>query len=292
MSQDNQFIQLFVSRPNWVADEFRPGMDGFLSLLKSSGFRPRTIGASDRPLGAPLDEVIRLMDLCSAAVILGYPQVVVATGTIKGTTITEVLELPTEWNHIEASLAYAKRLPLLVISHEGMRRGIFDRGALGSFIYELNLTNPAWPLSAGLPEALDQLRDRAANVRVPDAKDAAILDDVGRLEGLYLRGSETCVTMKDAFLELQGIFAVGVTAAGLADYMGKRVGADVPSNVASTMLGQLVAWGLLRCERHAAGTVGQEDVFIVTSPRGEQLLRHLMNSAVPVKSTITLRTRD
>jgi hypothetical protein len=31
--------------------------------------------------------------------------------------------LPTEWNHIEAALAYSQQLPLLVIHHRGIKRG-------------------------------------------------------------------------------------------------------------------------------------------------------------------------
>ena len=122
-------MDVFVSRPTWVAAEFEAGLAAFLRVLRSLDLTPRTLGATDYPSKAPLDEVIALMGKCAGAVILGYPQLVVETGHLKGVPINQALELPTEWNHIEAGLAYARELPLLVIHHRGVRRGIFDRGA-------------------------------------------------------------------------------------------------------------------------------------------------------------------
>lgn len=117
-------IDVFVSRPTWIPEEFREGLEGFLGLLKALELEPRTLGATDYPTKAPLDEVISLLDQCGGAVILGYPQIVVREGIVKGKTVQNEL-LATEWNHIEAGLAYARALPLLVIHHIGVGRGIF-----------------------------------------------------------------------------------------------------------------------------------------------------------------------
>jgi hypothetical protein len=154
--QEREMIDVFVSRPTWVADNFRAGLEHFLGFLGSVGLKPRTIGATDYPSKAPLDEVIRLMDCCAGAVILGYPQIVATAGSLKDQSLQAPLTLPTEWNHIEAGLAYARGLPLLVIHHRGVCRGIFDRGAISSFVYELDLEEPAWPLS-------DQVRGAVEN---------------------------------------------------------------------------------------------------------------------------------
>lgn len=128
-------INIFCSRPTWVAEEFKEGLTGFLAFLGTHGLKPRTIGSTDYPTESPLDEVMRIMDECEGAIILGYPQIYVMKGNIKGVEKNE-FPLPTEWNHIEATLAYAKKLPLLLIHHKGISRGIFDRGAIGKFIYE------------------------------------------------------------------------------------------------------------------------------------------------------------
>jgi hypothetical protein len=116
-------------------------------MLETMGLRPRTLGRTDYPSKAPLDEVLALLDECAGAVILGYPQIVVTSGVLKGKPVSNELLLPTEWNHIEAGLAYARQLPLLVIHHVGIVRGIFDRGAISSYLYERDLQPPEWSLA-------------------------------------------------------------------------------------------------------------------------------------------------
>jgi len=146
-------IDVFISRPTIVAEEFREGLRGFLAFLGTHDLKPRTIGSTDYPTESPLVEVIRLMDECEGAVILGYPQIYVITGNIKGLDKND-FPLPTEWNHIEATLAFSKNLPLLLIHHKGISRGIFDRGAISKFIYEKDLSENNWFLSDNISGAL------------------------------------------------------------------------------------------------------------------------------------------
>lgn len=153
-SLDFDASNVFLSRPTWVGEDFRPGLDGFIRMLQGMGLHPRTLGTTDYPNKAPLDEVIALLEKCSGAVILGLPQISVTGGLLKGSAIAEELLLPTEWNHIEAGLAYARGLPLLAIHHLGVRRGIFDRGAMSTFLYERDLASPAWPLAEDLQGAI------------------------------------------------------------------------------------------------------------------------------------------
>ena len=147
-------IDVFLSRPTWLPDEFTNGLTRFLSFLKTHDLKPHTIGATDYPNQGPLDEVIALIDRCRGAIILGYPQIVIAEGRIKDLPIQGEVLLPTEWNHIEAGLAYARSLPLLVIHHIGVIRGIFDRGAINNFIYEVDLRASDWPLTPQISGAL------------------------------------------------------------------------------------------------------------------------------------------
>jgi hypothetical protein len=146
-------IDIFVSRPTWVADEFKEGLNGFLSFLDSHDIKPRTLGSTDYPTDSPLDEVINIMDECKGVIILGYPQIYLASGKIKGRENIDIL-LPTEWNHIEATLAYVKKKPLLIIHHKGITRGIFEHGAISKFIYEKDLSKQNWFLSENIKGAL------------------------------------------------------------------------------------------------------------------------------------------
>ena len=146
-------IDVFISRPTWVSTEFSEGLEGFLSFLSTMEFTPRTIGATDYPTECPLDEVIKLLDECQGIIVLGYPQIILKKGFIKNKP-TNNLQLPTEWNHIEASLAYSKGLPILVIHHKGVRRGIFEHGAINKYIYEKDLSKVNWFLSQNITGAL------------------------------------------------------------------------------------------------------------------------------------------
>ena len=162
-------INVFVSRPNWIATQYRDGLQRFLGMLEALSLRPRTIGATDYPVKSPLDEVIKLMKGCRGAVVLGYPQIEATVGSIKGAAITSSLLLPTEWNQIEAGLAYARELPLLVIHHIGVSRGIFDRGALNNFLFAKDLADPAWAASEEIGGALRAWRDDVLGYAPTDA---------------------------------------------------------------------------------------------------------------------------
>jgi hypothetical protein len=151
---------IFLSRPTWVSPDFSGGLDGFTSLLKSIGLNPRTLGTTDYPHQSPLDEVIRIMDECEAAIILGYPQIEITSGRLKDKPIELPTYLGTEWNHIEAALAYSKKLPLLVIHHQDVSRGIFDRGTLNSYVHKIDLTESAWCLKDAISGAIKSWREQ------------------------------------------------------------------------------------------------------------------------------------
>lgn len=149
-------MDIFVSRPTWVSTEFEAGLEVFLTSLTNLGLVPRTLGSSDYPSKAPLDEVIEIMDECSGAVILGYPQVLVSQGEVKGRELETEMLLPTEWNHIEAALAYSKGIPLILFHHKGVSRGIFDRGVMNAFIHEVDFSSPTWSMDSALNGAIQK----------------------------------------------------------------------------------------------------------------------------------------
>jgi len=163
--------EIFVSRPSTIKPEYEPGLQRFLSLLHSHELNPRTLGTTDYPQSSPLDEVIRIMDQCVGSIILGYPQITVTNGSILNTPIDKAIILPTEWNHIEAALAYNKKLPLLIIHDIGVQRGIFDRGTLNGFLHEIDLTDSAWCLTESVIGALKTWKDKiTSSTRESDTK--------------------------------------------------------------------------------------------------------------------------
>jgi hypothetical protein len=139
--------EVFLSRPNWIPNTFEKGINNFYNLLKSIELNPRTIGQSDFPNESPLNEVINLMAKCEGTIVLGIPQIEIDNGNIKGTNINNKIILGTEWNHIEAALAYSIGHPLLIIHHKNVSRGIFDRGTCNSFLYEVDMDDSSWAIS-------------------------------------------------------------------------------------------------------------------------------------------------
>lgn len=172
---------IFISRPNWVEEPYRKGLEIFLTRLNDLELRPRTLGATDYPTKAPLDGVIEIMNQCKGAVILGYPQISINSGLIKGKAVEDHILLSTEWNHIEAGLAYSRKLPLLVIHHIGINRGIFDRGALNSFLFSKDLTDPAWSNEEDISGAIRSWRDEVLGFNpTPSSQRDSIYDEISK----------------------------------------------------------------------------------------------------------------
>ena len=140
-------IDIFLSRPNWIDEKFKPGLNAFYNFLKSLNIIPHTIGGEEKPIRSPMDDVIDLMAKCKGAVILGLPQIEIEKGRLKGEEIKTVLVLPTEWNHIEYGLAMARKMPILLLKHSNVKRGVFDRGAVNSFLYDVDFEKSDWILS-------------------------------------------------------------------------------------------------------------------------------------------------
>lgn len=156
-------VQIFLSRPTWIAPEFEPGVSTFLTQLDNMGLTPRTLGVSDYPSKAPLDEVIDILASCQGAIVLGIPQIEVKVGILKGKDIVAPLTLGTEWNHLEAGLAYAASLPLLVIHHLTVSRGIFDRGVMNAFLHSVDLSLNNWSMQPALNGAIKRWKDSCAS---------------------------------------------------------------------------------------------------------------------------------
>ncbi|WP_445358495.1 hypothetical protein [Microbulbifer sp. ANSA005] len=152
-------MHIFLSRPTWVSPEFEEGLKIFLMSLANLGLSPRTLGSTDYPSKAPLDEVLEIMDQCQGAIILGYPQLIMESGKIKDFDIDSPLSLPTEWNHIEGALAYSKSLPIMILHHKGVSRGVFDRGVMNAFVHEVDFTQASWCMDKALNGAIQKWKE-------------------------------------------------------------------------------------------------------------------------------------
>jgi hypothetical protein len=155
-------VNIFLSRPTWIPPEFESGISTFLTQLGNLGLVPRTLGVSDYPSKAPLDEVIDILADCKGAIILGVPQIEISGGSIKGNTITSSVSLGTEWNHLEAGLAYSAGIPVLIIHHHSVTRGIFDRGVLNAFLHGVDLSENNWSMQPSLNGAITKWKEKCS----------------------------------------------------------------------------------------------------------------------------------
>lgn len=156
-------MHIFLSRPTWIPPEFESGITTFMTQLNNLGLIPHTLGVSDYPSKAPLDEVIEILETCQGAIILGVPQLEVTGGLVKGEKISSPITLGTEWNHLEAGLAYSAGLPLLVIHHKNVTRGVFDRGVMNAFLHSVDLASSNWSMQPSLNGALNKWHDNCSS---------------------------------------------------------------------------------------------------------------------------------
>ncbi len=177
--------EVFISRPNWIPTDFEKGINGFYNLLKSVDLNPRTIGLSDYPNESPSDEVINLMKICKGTLVLGIPQIQIINGIIRGNELVNQVDLGTEWNHIEAALAYSIGHPLLIIHHKNIKRGIFDRGTCNAFIYEIDMTDPSWSLSSEISGVLKNWKSKLKDTTITTIKEKVNLQKPKLYLGMY-----------------------------------------------------------------------------------------------------------
>lgn len=143
---DNMNENIFISRPTHIGEEFEVHYCAFERLLISDGLQPYRLGAGSYTLDAPLKGVIDLMDICKGAIVLGYPKYEISASIRKGGESERqiMLAFPTPWNQIEATLAYVKHLPVLIVAHEGVTGGVFDPGVTGQYVLKKNLKREHW----------------------------------------------------------------------------------------------------------------------------------------------------
>ena len=135
---------LFISRPNLPEPNYKDGVARFLSFLKSERIDGITLGATSGANLSPIKEVMKLVDSCTGVVVLGMPQIRLKVGTLKGVHVASLV-LPTEWNHIEASIGLARGKSLFVVRDQSITvRGALDDGAVGQYVQVVDGKNKNW----------------------------------------------------------------------------------------------------------------------------------------------------
>ncbi|MCE6964592.1 hypothetical protein K6W81_11985 [Enterobacter sp. MW07] len=159
MSKEQDLMDVFISRPNWLPEHLRPALSKFDDMLPDLMMYGNTIGISQPCLQTPFEDIVELMTRCDCVIIFALPQIFIDKGSIKGNDANGII-LPTEWNQIETAIALTLKKPTLVLLHEKVSaRGLLERGAANVFIHNVDTTNDGW-LSSIKP-ALEHLKEKA-----------------------------------------------------------------------------------------------------------------------------------
>jgi hypothetical protein len=125
-------LKIFISMGSTATKEQRAFVDAILSSLKTVELSPRIMNENEWSYEQPLRAIRKIMKECCGAVIIAFTRTTFPSGVEirkdKDKVLTNV-SLPTPWNHIEASMAYAYKLPLLVIAENGLKsEGLIEQG--------------------------------------------------------------------------------------------------------------------------------------------------------------------
>lgn len=173
-------IDVFLSIPKWKSSFVERKIPPFFTRLDELGFSPKTIGTNIKPLISPFDEVISLMNQCQCTIIFAISQIYIYKCKIKNTIINRPVRLPTEWNHIEASISIMLKKPTLVLFHKGVeQRGIFERGAANIFVHEFDTLRKSWVDE--VTPYLEALRGRVNTQKGINKQDAETTREVTNL---------------------------------------------------------------------------------------------------------------
>jgi hypothetical protein len=126
-------LNVFVSVGGTATEQQEAFVRAVEDRLRSEGLVPHTVGRNTFSADAPLKTVTELLDRCSGTVVIALERSYFASGTEKRGGPKESaladIRLPTPWNQIEAAMAYARGLPLLLVVEAGLKsEGLLERG--------------------------------------------------------------------------------------------------------------------------------------------------------------------
>jgi hypothetical protein len=121
--------RVFLSQPSVLTVEQQMLVDRIAHLIEQGEVDVVRLRREEYPASGSLAEIRRLMSNCSGLVIVGVRQLTVADGTLRPGTPEEAqvrnVALATPWNQIEAGMAFALELPVLVVSDHLWDAGVF-----------------------------------------------------------------------------------------------------------------------------------------------------------------------
>ncbi|KQZ93123.1 hypothetical protein ASD74_17630 [Rhizobium sp. Root564] len=127
-------MKIFVS----VGKPFTKQQEAFVNAveqrLRAEGLEPKTVGRNTFASQQPLTAIDKLMDECVGVVVIALERKFISDGTERRGSLTNeqplsTVTLPTPWVQVEAAIAHARGLPLLMIVEDGLHEeGLIAEG--------------------------------------------------------------------------------------------------------------------------------------------------------------------
>jgi hypothetical protein len=121
--------RVFLSQPTVLTAQQQALVDRVARLVEEGGAQVVRLRREEYPASGSLAEIRRLIGGCSAVAIVGVSQLLVRDGTLRPGTPEESVvrdaSLATPWNQIEAGMAFALDLPILVVHSRLGDAGVF-----------------------------------------------------------------------------------------------------------------------------------------------------------------------
>jgi uncharacterized protein YjbI with pentapeptide repeats len=125
---------VFLSLPSSRTAEQESVCDRIMTLLKREGFELERLPREEYPPSDAFSEIYRRMTGCIGVIALGMhaPQ----------SPASDSSERTTPWIHLEAGMAYACNLPLLLLRDANINSGAFDSAVEGHGVFMLDIGRP------------------------------------------------------------------------------------------------------------------------------------------------------
>ena len=112
---------VFVSMGFPYTESHRGFLDALIELLRSCDVEPRVMNKTDYPTRNPLTDISQVMRECHGAIVVAFERTYFESGLEKQQIALKSVRYTTPWNQIEASLAFALGIPIIVLMESGLR---------------------------------------------------------------------------------------------------------------------------------------------------------------------------
>ena len=124
---------VFLSLPSHRTAAQETVCDRITTLLRREGYESERLPRVEYPPSDAFSEIYRRMSGCVGVIAFGMRQSQDADGESAGAT---------PWTHVEAGMAYACNLPLLIAREASVNSGAFDDSVVGHRTFMLNVDGP------------------------------------------------------------------------------------------------------------------------------------------------------